>query len=550
MTDKKLQNHHAFHRECVSKGVTLDLLEEGVLVLGELHTAYMFDGTCSRGAHLSISQAQLAEWINTLRFAKENPEVPDSTNGSRSVYIKPNQPQWNNFVQQVVLGLIPESKIAYWKSLSLKKLGDEAAKIGILRGIKNRLALAKLLPRMLALFDRRKSKFWGRSVEELLLSEPIQSTTYWVLPHRDVKQRAISLGVSKPNMAKADLITAIETRENELEYGLEEYQIKYTDMTLVQLKKVAKERRIPNYNLLNCEKLVDAITANDNKRENLKRETRLEDDYVDATILCTSGGKLFKDWRRNVKTGEMLTRLSAKLNIPIGYDLKSRVRKNTEESDGVPKPVTTACLIYSSKGGSTIQHTWVHPQVADLIADWICGRSAPGPSQKVAIDTDSDSDDEILLNPKPKNRRIEDEARGMEPSVSLAPFVGKHVIYIGYIGLGLVKVGYSDNGIVARTRKHGSCESTYPQWLVVAVFEVSGKKVEKETHQYFDEYRVPFQKQKEIYRPASTLAQFVSETADLLKSADVVMQLRRAEAEISRLKEETLQLRLQLLEKV
>lgn len=73
-------------------------------------------------------------------------------------------------------------------------------------------------------------------------------------------------------------------------------------------------------------------------------EHRDEDWYINVTNLCKAGGKLFKNWKKTQKTKAFLS---------------STV------------PIRTVELIKQNTGGNGERHTWVHPQVAINIAQWI-----------------------------------------------------------------------------------------------------------------------------------------------------------------------------------
>jgi hypothetical protein len=79
-------------------------------------------------------------------------------------------------------------------------------------------------------------------------------------------------------------------------------------------------------------------------------ESREEDGYIDVTNLCTAGKKKFKHWNSLSKTTGFLKELSSTVGIP------------------------TVELIKQNTGGNGNRHTWVHPQVAINIAQWISPR--------------------------------------------------------------------------------------------------------------------------------------------------------------------------------
>ena len=76
-------------------------------------------------------------------------------------------------------------------------------------------------------------------------------------------------------------------------------------------------------------------------------ENRLEDGYINVTSLCKVGKKQFKSWNRLDKTRT------------FSQVLSSTVKIHTVE------------LIKMNTGGNGERHTWVHPQVAINIAQWI-----------------------------------------------------------------------------------------------------------------------------------------------------------------------------------
>ena len=77
-------------------------------------------------------------------------------------------------------------------------------------------------------------------------------------------------------------------------------------------------------------------------------QQRAKDGYINATAMCKAAGKLWADYRRLKITGEFCVALSSDMGIPI-----------TE-------------LIQSFTGGNPqLQGTWVHPQVALHLAQWL-----------------------------------------------------------------------------------------------------------------------------------------------------------------------------------
>jgi hypothetical protein len=80
---------------------------------------------------------------------------------------------------------------------------------------------------------------------------------------------------------------------------------------------------------------------------------RAKDGYVNATAMCKAANKMWADYRRLRTTEEFLAELESDMGIPISE------------------------LIQSLKGGNPeLQGTWVHPQVAIHLAQWLSPRFA------------------------------------------------------------------------------------------------------------------------------------------------------------------------------
>jgi hypothetical protein len=82
-------------------------------------------------------------------------------------------------------------------------------------------------------------------------------------------------------------------------------------------------------------------------------EQRIADGYINATAMCKASGKQFNDYVRIGPTKAFLTELSSETGLPVSG------------------------IIQSIKGGSADrQGTWVHPQVAIHLAQWLSPRFA------------------------------------------------------------------------------------------------------------------------------------------------------------------------------
>jgi hypothetical protein len=87
---------------------------------------------------------------------------------------------------------------------------------------------------------------------------------------------------------------------------------------------------------------------------------RPEDGYINATAMCQAAGREFKHYNENRTTKDFLAALSPEVGIP------------------------TSTLVQSMKGGDIrFQGTWVHPQVAIHLAQWLSAKFAVQVSQWV-----------------------------------------------------------------------------------------------------------------------------------------------------------------------
>ena len=79
---------------------------------------------------------------------------------------------------------------------------------------------------------------------------------------------------------------------------------------------------------------------------------RPTDGYINATILCQRAGKLFGHYRENARTQAFLEVLSLDIGIPISKLIE----------------------VHRGRGDRMLQGTWVHPQVAISLGQWLFPR--------------------------------------------------------------------------------------------------------------------------------------------------------------------------------
>jgi hypothetical protein len=82
-------------------------------------------------------------------------------------------------------------------------------------------------------------------------------------------------------------------------------------------------------------------------------QQRTRDNYFNATAMCKAARKLWNDYARNATTKAFVEQLSADRGIPVSE------------------------LIQALRGGDpTLQGTWVHPEVAYHLAQWLSAKFA------------------------------------------------------------------------------------------------------------------------------------------------------------------------------
>jgi prophage antirepressor-like protein len=157
----------------------------------------------------------------------------------------------------------------------------------------------------------------------------------------------------------------------------------------------------------------------------------------------------------------------------------------------------------------------------------------------------------ILENNRPLSQvinitDIDKEAIELEKIFNWAKNTNYALVYIAYIGSGLIKIGFSDSKFDERLAKHISCESKYEQFLVLDTFEVSGKPIEDILHNLLGKYRHNFGTQKEIYKPDSKLSEFIENIKQILDDNDYKLKYQKLEKENIILKLENIELKKQI----
>jgi hypothetical protein len=259
-----------------------------------------------------------------------------------------------------------------------------------------------------------------------------------------------------------------------------------------------------------------------------------KDGFVNATILCKAMGKEFYDYQKTKQNQKYINELynSEMKPTPIGSE-------NKNEN-----------LIIIKKGGDVkLQGTWVHRLIAIDVCRLGCPRFAVQISKWI---------DELMTTGKVELKRpvkflidlkeIYIEAETIEMNNTLCINLNKPSLYLAYIGNGLVKVGYPSNVLNRENRHQSSSETEYPEFRLLKTFEISNFNIETTIHKLLDRFRVSYQKQKEIYKPPSTLTDFIQHIETLLEENDLQLQIQKYKMENMKLKEEIVEKNKKLVE--
>lgn len=544
MTIVVLSNPKNFVIQAHKKNIRYEYLKESIECHGYQKTARMFVGRSSRGEQGTLSAATLLNWIATFEYVLNNRDKDDKDPFFVRT-IEKRGDEWDTFVT-LIQRRIDDDEVQSWKNLSYKKLGDKAIEIGLTLGVRTTHALPLLFQKMKELVQRRKENIWDKVHDEIETKEKNDYRLKNVFELRDLCKHR---GILQSHKTKDEMIRDLETFDKKKKQPI--ITVEYDNMTLKELKTLAKDRTIAGYNKLNHNALIDIHKRYDEEIENMKKEntndvvTREQnndqiivkefkltglngethdllirnDGMVNATLLCKAMGRIFYEYERSKQAQVFIEAI------------KSETEHFRDE------------LIVVKRGGDPKQQgSWVNRLIAIDICRWGCPRFAVQITKWI---------DELMMTGKVELKRpvkflidlkeIDIEAERLELENKFCLNTNNLCLYMAYIGDGLVKIGYSSNYLKREHKHQSSTETEYPQFRLVKTFEISSSHIEVQIHQLLDRYRVSYNKQKEIYRPPSTLTDFISHVATLLEENDLHMQ-------ISKYKIENLELKNQLLE--
>jgi BRO family, N-terminal domain len=131
---------------------------------------------------------------------------------------------------------------------------------------------------------------------------------------------------------------------------------------------------------------------------------------------------------------------------------------------------------------------------AQPFQEFVCGEILPSIRKKGEYKIDDER--KMILNRPIKQllqlSEIDVEAEKLEMEFDIFSWSSKCIIYLAYIGKGLVKVGFSDRKSLEREKKHMSCESKYEQFRYLKAFEISGKPIDTILKNFLQRYKVVF----------------------------------------------------------
>jgi hypothetical protein len=138
----------------------------------------------------------------------------------------------------------------------------------------------------------------------------------------------------------------LESKNELLTEQLEKYRKDFNNLSLIAIERPFFNEESYKDNDSECEIREYKLSSLD-IGDGYNIEHREQDGYINVTDLCNAGGKNISDWKRLEKTITFLNALSASMGIPIDELLKYKMGSIHERA------------------------TWVHPQIAINIAQWI-----------------------------------------------------------------------------------------------------------------------------------------------------------------------------------
>lgn len=565
-----MSNPKNFIFEANSLGVFYEHLIEGRESIGKTNLARLFEGNSSRGG---INSTCIECWINTFEYIINNPEHKDNEI-PRPFNMKPT----NNYFIFVsnIKKIISNEIIESWKTLSTKKLSEEASKHNYNIGTKNSKSVQTLLQRMLEMADRRNKNIWSKTFPEKLHFENM------VINYNMKNVPELRLLCKERNLPNAhltkkeDIVKLLE--ENPLNSIHNENIVDYNKFNSQELKILAKTRKLTNYNNLKKDDLVKLHKQYD-------EDIKIFDDEINIEISEDINNDKIFDNKFEKKENEEISNINIKNELNKVFKFENKIIRTAGTFENplfVVKDIADILDLvnyknvyskmddYMKKDGVQFLDSIGRIQEMQVINEsglyfMIMRSNKPNaklfqrkvyedilPSiRKTGNYTIEDKYKFILENNRPlsqviNNTDIDKEAIDIEKVYNWSKNTNCAIIYIAYIGDGLVKIGFSDSKFNERLSKHISCESKYKQFVILDTFEVSGKPVEEHLHNLLNNFRFGFEKQKEIYKPSSSLKEFINNIQELLNDNDYKLKYIKLLDKYNQLDKENSELKLKI----
>jgi prophage antirepressor-like protein len=537
MKDKRMSNPKNFCEEAMKLDIRYEYLIEAKMCIGGQKLAQMFIGKSLRGGGDSLSSATIESWINTFIFVQNNPDEKDKDQYSAR-RIEPRD-SWYKYLE-IIKKPIDDDVVKMWKNLSAKKLGDQAEKYGITLGIRNAKAVGNLQQRMLDMVERRKNNIWNKLVEEVeVIDGSIDDKINYKFKNvpelrRICKERNLQ---NAHITDKEGLIELLEKNPFNAVYNLDINNI-YT-MTHPELKSLAKERGFNEYNNVSKTDLLQMHEEYDLELKKIGEQKEKENENVLDTFEFDD--KIIRIIRHNNEPWFVAKDICDILEI----------NNNRKTISGIPekwKGVTKSDTLGGVQEMTIINEPAVYKIImrsnkpnAQKFQDKVCEEILPSIRKKGYYKLE-EREKFLLEDNRPTIKRILDlsefdiEAELLEIDYDWTKWTNKCVLYVVYIGEGLIKLGFSDHKLDKREIKHQGSESNFKQYRMVKVLEISGKIAEDKMKDLLNIYRVKFHNQHEIFKPPSTITNFIENIENLLRDNDLHMIISKQQQEIAELK--------------
>ena len=538
MKYKRMSNPKNFCQEALKLDIRYEYLIEAKMCIGGQKLAQMFIGKSLRGGGDSLSSATIESWINTFIFVQNNPDEEDKDQYSAR-RLEPRD-SWYKYLE-IIKKPIDDDVVKMWKNLSAKKLGDQAEKYGITLGIRNAKAVGNLQQRMLDMVERRKNNIWNKLVEEaeVIIDGSIDDKINYKFKNvPELRRICKERNLQNAHITDKDgLIELLEKNPFNAVYNVDINNI-YT-MTHPELKSLAKERGFNEYN--NVTK-ADLLKMHEEYELELKKigEEKENKNFLDTFEF---EDKVIRVIRHNDEPWFVAKDICDILNISNNRDAISKIPEKWKKDD-----VGFSDTINRTQKMTIINEPAVYKiimrsnkPVAEKFQEFVCEDILPSIRKKGYYKLD-EKENFLLQDNRPTIKRILDlsemdiEAELLEIEYDWTKWTNKCVLYIVYIGEGLIKLGFSDHKLDKREIKHQSSESSFKQYRMVKVLEISGKIAEDKMKELLNIYRVKFHNQHEIFKPIGTIANFIENVENLLRDNDLHMIISKQQQEIAELK--------------